>query len=191
MRLSSSMWFRAGFVGLFATLFLASCVVVEEERPRPGPPPIDRPQACTFEYAPVCGERRGDRQTFGNPCLARADGYNIVSQGECRRGGGGQPGPQACTREYAPVCGERGGQRQTFGNECVARSEGFRVAHPGECRRESGNRPGRPGPDRESRACTREYAPVCGRRGGQERTFGNSCEAEQASFRVVANRPCR
>lgn len=89
---------------------------------------------------------------------------------------------------YAPVCGQRRGERQTFGNDCVARSEGFRVVHEGECRRES-SRPGRP--DREARACTREYAPVCGRRGGRERTFGNRCEAQAANFRVVADRPCR
>ncbi len=33
-----------------------------------------RPQACTREYLPVCGERRdGSRRTYGNACDACAD----------------------------------------------------------------------------------------------------------------------
>lgn len=118
-----------------AGVILASCVVVDEPV-RPAPPrPGGPPQACTFEYAPVCAARGGREQTFGNACMARVDGFRVVHEGECRRGGGGgQRPPQACTREYAPVCAERGNRRQTFGNACVARAEGFSVAHQGECR---------------------------------------------------------
>ncbi|MBS9719343.1 peptidase [Tianweitania sp. BSSL-BM11] len=112
-----------------------------------------------------------------------------------------RPGPpsrpdQVCTREFAPVCGERRGDRRTFPNACVADTSGFRVAYGGECRRgpQSGPRPGfGPGPSRppqSDRFCTREFKPVCARRGGRERTFPNACEADNAGFRIVDRGPC-
>jgi len=114
---------------------------------------------CTQQYDPVCGERRGDRQTFGNACMADAEGYRIIASGECRRGGGGgsgggwdrpgRPGgpggpgwgggpgrpdrPQFCTREYAPVCAVQGNRQQTFGNSCEAEAAGWRIRRNGEC----------------------------------------------------------
>lgn len=179
MTLFGSLFARGGALALLAAFVLASCTVVVEEPDRPGP------VACTFEYAPVCARRGDDRQTFGNACLARAEGYRVTSQGECHRGGGGGGGGDICTREYAPVCGERGGQRQTFGNSCVARSEGFRVVYQGECRRGGGG-----GGGGGQQFCTREYAPVCARRGNQVRTFGNSCEAEAAEFRIIRAGEC-
>lgn len=145
-----------------AAMLLSSCVVVEEgPRPGPGPrPPFpDEPRMCTREYAPVCARRGDDRRTFGNSCEARAAGYRILRDGECRRGGGGGGGgwgpgpgggggggwgpgpgprpdePRVCTREYRPVCARRGGQVQTFGNACTAEADGFRVISEGECRR--------------------------------------------------------
>ena len=39
--------------------------------------------------------------------------------------------------------------------------------------------------------CTREYDPVCARRGGTVRTFGNDCEAEAADYRVISDGECR
>lgn len=136
-----------------AFIVLAGCTVVEE-RPgyRPVPPPRPGPVACTREYAPVCGERRGQRQTFANACMARADGYRIAGQGACRSGG-------------------------NWGN---------RPDH----NRPGNTRPGNVRPnDRDSRACTREYAPVCATRGRDSRTFSNACEARSANYRV--NRPGR
>lgn len=131
----------ASVVSVAGTI-LASCVVVEEGpgmRPPPplGPPP-GRGEICTREYAPVCGERRGERQTFGNGCVANAEGFRIVHPGECRRETGWQREPQACTREYRPVCAERRGERRTFGNACTAEAEGYQPIRPGEC----GERPG-------------------------------------------------
>lgn len=123
---------------------LAACVVVDEEPGyRPPPPRPDRPSICTREYAPVCGRQGRDMRTFGNACEARAADYRIVSQGECRGGGGGgsgwsrpdRPPPQrACTREYAPVCARQGRDVRTFGNACEAEVADYRITHPGPCR---------------------------------------------------------
>ena len=81
--------------GLAVTaVMLAGCVVVEDgPGHRPPPPRPGGPTACTFEYAPVCGERRGDRQTFSNACLARADGYRVAYGGQCRASRPDRPGP--------------------------------------------------------------------------------------------------
>jgi hypothetical protein len=122
------------------------------------PPPRPRPQApqmCTMEYAPVCGQRGGRSQTFGNACQARSNGFEIIGRGECRGGPPLTPRPDRpmrpapsrpdpsrpqrpdgiCTREYRPVCGERGRQMQTFPNACEAGNAGFRIVGGGECRR--------------------------------------------------------
>ncbi len=143
---------------------LSSCV---EDRPGPGgynPPPRPwpepRPQMCTMEYRPVCGERGGRLETFGNACQARERGFRIVGTGECSRrpdrpDWDDRPGrpdwdrpsrpdwdrPErpdeggACTREYRPVCGQLGPTRRTFPNACEASNAGFRSVTPGECRR--------------------------------------------------------
>jgi Kazal-type serine protease inhibitor domain len=39
--------------------------------------------------------------------------------------------------------------------------------------------------------CTREYDPVCGRRGGEQRSFANPCLADSAGFRIVRRGECR
>ena len=99
-------------------------------------------------------------------------------------GPGPGPGPGFCTREYEPVCARRHGERRTFSNACLADRAGYRVIHRGECRRGGG------GGGDEPRFCTREYRPVCARRDGRLRTFGNACEADAAGWRVVGNGEC-
>jgi Kazal-type serine protease inhibitor-like protein len=122
---------RSIVLHLLAAGVLSACTVAVVDTPRP----IPRPQACTFEYAPVCGQR-GDRlRTFSNACLARAEGFRVVARGQCRRPASVRP-PQsaACSREFVPVCALRGNRRQTFSNACMARVEGFRPLHQGRCR---------------------------------------------------------
>lgn len=108
---------------------------------------------------------------------------------EADQGGGGsyRPRPQPmCTQEYAPVCAQRGNDRQTFGNTCQARASGFRVIERGECRGV-----GRPDPRPDAgRACTREYAPVCGQRGRDRQTFPNACEARNGGYDIVGRGEC-
>lgn len=50
-----------------------------------------------------------------------------------------------------------------------------------------GPRPPRPGPQ----FCTRQYEPVCARRGGDRQTFANACLADRAGYRIVRDGPCR
>lgn len=183
---------RVGAVVLLFGTLLAACVVEESPGPGPGPGrpfPPERPEFCTRQYDPVCARRGGDRQTFPNACEAESEGYRVISRGECRSGGGGGgDGPRACTREYDPVCARRGGNRQTFSNSCEAENAGYRVISGGECRGGGGGGGG--GGGEEPRFCTREYAPVCGRRGGDRRTFPNSCEADNAGYRVISDGGC-
>lgn len=91
-----------------------------------------RPQACSSVHAPVCGRRGGRLRTFGNACMARAQGFQIVRNGECRMSRPKRPA--ACTLQYAPVCAIRGGRSRTFSNQCLARADGFRRVHAGRCR---------------------------------------------------------
>ncbi|RUW24370.1 peptidase [Mesorhizobium sp. M4B.F.Ca.ET.215.01.1.1] len=96
-----------------------------------------------------------------------------------------RPEPQFCTREYEPVCARRGGDRQTFANACLADRAGYRIVRDGPCRDGGGG-----GGGDEPTFCTREYAPVCARRGGQLRTFPNGCEARAADYRIIGDGPC-
>jgi len=104
-----------------------------------------------MEHAPVCGERRDRRQTFSNSCMARAEGFRVVHNGECRSSGwrptpppqtrpGTRPDQRACTREFRPVCGQRGNRMQTFPNACEADRANFRVTSRGQCEQQSRRR---------------------------------------------------
>lgn len=52
-----------------------------------------------------------------------------------------------------------------------------------------GPRPPRPDPGPQF--CTREYDPVCARRGNDRQTFANSCMAEAAGYRIIRGGECR
>ncbi|MFB9948076.1 Kazal-type serine protease inhibitor domain-containing protein [Rhizobium puerariae] len=142
---------------------------------RPWPEPRPQPQMCTMEYRPVCGERGGRTETFGNACQARERGYRVVSSGECRQPGFPQPG-----RPDRPDWDHPG------------RPDRPDWDRPGRPDRPDWDRPDRPGrPERPGGVCTREYRPVCGQRGSRTQTFPNACEAGNAGFSVVASGECR
>jgi hypothetical protein len=94
-------------------------------------PELDAYSFCPSVYQPVCAGKAGERRSFGNSCLARRDGFAVISQGNCDGAGGGLP--RFCTKEYRPVCGEKSGNRRSFGNACEARAEDFAVVHEGSC----------------------------------------------------------
>jgi len=94
--------------------------------------------------------------------------------------------PQFCSRQYDPVCATRGNNRQTFPNGCQAEAAGFRILRDGQCRDD-----GWGGSGGQGGFCSRQYDPVCARRGSGERTFSNSCEADNAGFRAIYNGECR
>jgi len=128
------------------------------------------------------------RRLAGRIAILLAAGTLVAACTVEESGGGGyRPRPQACTMEYNPVCGARGNDLQTFANTCEARSSGYRIVGRGECRH--GGLPG-PRPD-EGRACTREYAPVCGANGRDRQTFANACEARRSGYDVIGRGECQ
>ena len=42
-----------------------------------------RPEVCTEQYAPVCGDKDGVRKIYSNACFAAADGAQVVNDGQC------------------------------------------------------------------------------------------------------------
>lgn len=130
---------------------------------------------------------------FGTLFLA---GCVAVVDSRPRPPGPGLPdgGPQICTREYQPVCASRGRDERTFGNRCEARAAGYRIEHRGRCRGGSDrpDRPDRPGAGRPDRPqiCTMEYAPVCARKDGRNRTYANACHARGEDARIVRRGAC-
>lgn len=102
---------------IMAVAVIAANCTVSVEDSGPHHPRPERPQICTREYAPVCGVRNSERQTFGNACEARSKGYRIIGSGKCSfqdRPDSGWDGrrdrpeqPRMCTAIRARLCPPR------------------------------------------------------------------------------------
>ena len=107
---------------------------------------IDKPEACSKEYFPVCG---CDLVSYGNDCMRQLAGVSKAYDGECQcksnsdcgktsycqkddcdGAGTCKPKPEACIDLYAPVCGCDG---TTYGNACAAAANGVNVGSEGQC----------------------------------------------------------
>ena len=174
---------------LAALMVLSACSVsVDEGRPQHPPVRPDRPQMCTMEYAPVCGVRNGKTRTLGNSCQARAEGYRIISNGECRPSQSRPPQwqqhpdrPGGAMRPDYPS----GAMRPDYPSGAMRPDYPSGAMRPG---RPSGNWGGN---NRPQTACTREYAPVCATSRGRSQTFPNACVARNAGYENMHNGACR
>lgn len=70
---------------LAATAFVALAgLSMSSAEARPRHTDHGRQTACTREFRPVCGVKFGNRKTYPNACVARADRARVAYPGKCR-----------------------------------------------------------------------------------------------------------
>lgn len=118
------------------------------------------PQECPAIFGPVCG---CDGNTYGNDCEAAAAGVSVAFSGPCDTEGdacGGQLGTPCNAGEYC---------RFPIGTCGAADRTGVCSALTDEA------------------VCPEIFAPVCG---CDDRTYGNSCEADAAGVSIATEGEC-
>lgn len=159
-------WAYVAATGVAALMMLSGCEVDRGGAPLEGQPSSDFPQACPRIYNPVCGSRHGDRRTFPNACEAQSAGYSVRYGGQCQASGG-------------PGGGYGGGPGSYGGGEGGYGGPGGGYGQPGGNDAQGGGQ-----------VCPMIYKPVCGRRGGDTRTFPNDCQAESKGYDVIYQSEC-
>jgi hypothetical protein len=98
------------------------------------PAPLLAEGFCTAQWAPVCAQKDGAQKTYSNVGCAKADGAEVVREGQCA-----DPTPKPtktpifCAENYDPVCGAKDGAAKTYSNDCFAKADGATVTAAGEC----------------------------------------------------------
>jgi Kazal-type serine protease inhibitor domain len=140
-----------------------------------------KPEACTEEYAPVCG---CDDKTYSNACAAQGAGVSVASQGECASGGGGTgsgggTGTAGTGTGGASSGATCGGLR---GSSCPADQYcNFPAAAMCGAADQTGKCAAKP------QVCDDIYAPVCGCDG---KTYSSDCSAAGKGISVAKTGAC-
>ena len=131
---------------------------------------------CTAQWAPVCALKAGAQKTYSNAGCAKADGAEVVREGQC-----GEADPQPTK---APVCALKDGAEKTYSNVGCAKADSAEVVREGQCGDPT------PEPTKTPIFCTENYDPVCGSKDGAQKTYSNACFAHADDAKVVADGEC-